>query len=61
MTETKQQVGTQLTTEQLENVGGGDLCDARSIISIIDGLTTAYESLVGFTSHVIERVTIATR
>ena len=57
MSETKQQAGTQLTTEQLEKVGGGDLCDAREFIVLIDGLTAAYESLIGFTSHVFERVT----
>ncbi len=46
----------QLTTEQLEKVGGGLECSAEQLISIIDGLTGAYESLVDFTSHVIERV-----
>ena len=45
----------QLTTEQLEKVGGGD-CTAEQIVTIVGGLTGAYESLVSFTSHVIERV-----
>ncbi len=47
---------TSLTTEQVEKVGGGMECSADQIVTIIEGLTGAYESLVGFTSHVIERV-----
>lgn len=57
MSETKQQAGNQLTTEQLEKIGGGDLCNYPEMITIIDGLTRAYEGLIGFTSYVIERVT----
>lgn len=46
----------QLTTEQVEKVGGGTDCTPDQYFTIIEGLTGAYESLVGFTSHVIERV-----
>ena len=46
----------QLTTEQVEKVGGGLECSPEQVFTAIEGLTNAYESLVGFTSHVIERV-----
>lgn len=46
----------QLTNEQVQRVGGGESCTAEQAITIIENLTGAYESLVGFTSHVIERV-----
>jgi hypothetical protein len=46
---------TELTTEQLQKVGGGD-CTPEQIMSITKGLTEAYESLVEFTSYVMERV-----
>ena len=44
-----------LTPEQLEKIGGGD-CTAGEITSIIQNLQQNYETLVDFTSHVIERV-----
>jgi hypothetical protein len=46
---------TELTTQQLEKIGGGD-CTPEQIISITKDLTEAYESLVQFTTYVIERV-----
>ena len=57
MSETKPQAvnAGNLTPEQVQSVGGGD-CTPADIISIIGNLTTAYESLIDFTSHVIERV-----
>ena len=53
MDEVKQTQG--LTAEQLEKVGGGG-CTPADIVGIIGNLTQAYEGLVDFTSHVIERV-----
>ena len=47
-----------LTTEQLEKIAGGD-CLPSDYIGIITNLTQAYEGLVDFTSHVIERVMTA--
>ena len=44
-----------LTAEQLEKIGGGE-CTPEQYFKIIQGLTDAYEDLVGFVSHVIERV-----
>jgi hypothetical protein len=44
-----------LTTEQLEKIGGGT-CSPDQVFVIIQNLTDAYEGLVGFVSHVIERV-----
>ena len=44
-----------LTQEQVDKVAGGD-CTGTDIIGIIDGLTNSYDSLVDFTSHVMERV-----
>jgi hypothetical protein len=50
--------GQVLDLEQVKAVSGGDgactIVDAA--IAGIQNLTTAYESLVSFTSHVIERV-----
>lgn len=40
---------------QLEKIGGGE-CTPADFIGIIGNLTQAYEGLVDFTSHVIERV-----
>ena len=54
MSETKANAGN-LTPEQVQSVGGGN-CTAADIVSIIGNLTTAYESLIDFTSHVMERV-----
>ena len=57
MSETNPQAASagNLTPEQVQGVGGG-ACNATDIISIVGNLTTAYESLIDFTSHVIERV-----
>ena len=44
-----------LTAEQLEKIGGGD-CTPEQYYRMIENLTNAYESLVDFVSHVIERV-----
>ncbi len=56
MDEVKQTHG--LTAEQLEKIGGGD-CTPADYIGIVTNLTQAYEGLVDFTSHVIERVMTA--
>jgi hypothetical protein len=57
MSETKPQAANagNLTPEQVQSVGGGN-CSPSDIIQIIGNLTTAYESLIDFTSHVMERV-----
>jgi hypothetical protein len=44
-----------LSAEQLEKIGGGD-CSPADYITLVGNLTQAYEGLVDFTSHVIERV-----
>lgn len=44
-----------LTDEQVEAVSGG-ACTPAEIIGILGQLKTGYESLVDFTSYVIERV-----
>jgi hypothetical protein len=46
---------TQLSAEQTQAVGGGD-CTLSDYITAIDNFKAAYESLIGFTSYVIERV-----
>jgi hypothetical protein len=43
-----------LTAEQLEKIGGGD-CGTQWLEKV-NQFTEAYEELVGFVSHVIERV-----
>ena len=55
MSENKTMNAPALTTEQLEKIGGGE-CTPDQYYKIIEGLTDAYENLVGFVSHVIERV-----
>ena len=47
---------TPLTSEQVERVGGGLDCSADQIFEFLGRLTEGYESLVEFSSHVIERV-----
>jgi hypothetical protein len=54
MSDTKVQDAT-LTPESLDKVGGGS-CSAQDLVDIAGQLADAYESLVDFTSHVIERV-----
>ena len=44
-----------LTPEQLEAISGGD-CTVNDYITALQQAKTAYESLVDFTSYVIERV-----
>ena len=44
-----------LTEEQLQRIGGGD-CSAQDWINILGQLKNSYETLVDFTSYVIERV-----
>jgi ADP-ribosylglycohydrolase len=46
-----------LDEAQVESVSGG-ACDADTIVAITGALKQAYENLVDFTSHVIERVSI---
>ena len=45
-----------LTPEQVERISGGGLCDASEINQILEGLRDNYNTLVDFTSYVIERV-----
>ena len=45
----------EVNPEQLQSIGGGG-CTAQDLISMSNQLTSAYESLVDFTSHVISRV-----
>jgi hypothetical protein len=46
-----------LDETQVEDIAGGG-CTSRDIVEVTNGLTQAYENLVSFTSHVIERVMI---
>jgi hypothetical protein len=45
-----------LTQEQIDVISGAGECTPAQLISITSQLKTAYEDLVDFTSHVIERV-----
>lgn len=49
---------TELDAAQAEEVAGGgiDLCSVDQYRQISEGLTETYENVVGFASHVIERV-----
>lgn len=47
--------GNVLDAEQVNAISGGT-CDPAVLIPLLGQLTQAYESLVDFTSHVIERV-----
>jgi hypothetical protein len=51
----------EIKDEVLEQVAGGTICSAQEAFIIIQRLTEAYENLVDFTSHVIERVSSATK
>ena len=42
--------------EAQQAAGGGDGCTLNDIVPITQSLIQAYENLVDFTSHVIERV-----
>ena len=44
-----------LTDEQVAKISGGD-CTVEDYITILDSLKDSYESLIDFTSYVIERV-----
>lgn len=47
---------TEIGTEQLNEVAGGSLFACEDVLSVLGKLTGAYEDLVSFSSHVIERV-----
>jgi len=47
--------GNLVTAEQLEAISGGE-CTPQQIIDIFGQLKSSYETLIDFTSHVIERV-----
>jgi len=49
----------ELTEEQLQKISGGDVCSAEDWQSIFSNLTNYYESLVGFTSYVLERIIVS--
>jgi hypothetical protein len=44
-----------LTEEQIAKINGG-LCSPEDVSGIIDGLKENYDTLVDFTSYVMERV-----
>ena len=46
---------TTLTPEQIEAIAGGD-CNLNDIITAMSDLKRSYETLIDFTSYVIERV-----
>jgi hypothetical protein len=48
-----------ITDEQLEKIAGGE-CSAQEIIDIFEKLKDSYDTLVDFTSYVIERVVTST-
>jgi hypothetical protein len=48
-----------LSDEQLERIGGGT-CSPDDITGILESLKENYETLVDFTSYVIERVANST-
>jgi len=47
--------GTALTAEELKAVGGGE-CTAEQWVTALNELRNSYETLIEFTSYVIERV-----
>lgn len=55
MSENEVSKGPALTAEQLEKIGGGE-CTIRDLQKAMEDFTQSYENLVGFVSHVIERV-----
>jgi len=57
MSETKPTLPTlqPITEEQLEKISGGD-CTAADITKVLEGLRDNYDTLIDFTSYVIERV-----
>jgi hypothetical protein len=51
----------EIPADQLQGVGGGSLFTCEDYLTVINRLTEAYEGLIDFTSHVIERVAGATK
>lgn len=49
----------EITEEQLAKISGGS-CTVTEIVGVLDGLKDTYESLIDFTSYVIERVANST-
>jgi hypothetical protein len=49
-------VGTDLDAEQTNAIGGGLSCNADELVRLTESLKQAYDNLVDFASHVIERV-----
>lgn len=47
--------GTLITTEELEAIAGGS-CTPQEYLDILGRLGQSYETLIQFTSYVIERV-----
>ena len=45
----------ELTEEQLQKIGGGD-CTVQDYVDMLGQLKESYDTLVDFTSYVIERV-----
>lgn len=45
-----------LSDAQAQTIAGGDLCSPGEVLGLTGSLIQAYENLVDFTSHVIERV-----
>jgi hypothetical protein len=45
----------ELTEEQLRKIGGGD-CTVQDYVDMLGQLKESYDTLVDFTSYVIERV-----
>lgn len=44
-----------LTQEQIESISGGT-CTPQEILGVLNQLKSGYETLIDFTSYVIERV-----
>jgi hypothetical protein len=59
MDDVKQTQAQALTADQLEKIGGGG-CTPADLVTLAGSLTQAYEDLIDFTSHVIERVVTST-
>ncbi|MEO7743810.1 MAG: hypothetical protein ABIR98_12795 [Usitatibacter sp.] len=51
----EQKFGELLTKEQLQAIAGGD-CTVNDLISALEQFKESYETLIDFTSYVIERV-----
>lgn len=51
--------GLQLSPEQLDAISGGS-CTVQEFVEFTAQMKTAYENLIDFTSHVIERIVDAT-